>query len=283
MKGELTLKQAIDYTYKERWSQTETGDRSVVQAERLSNMLGENITLSELSGRRGMIAIQEVRDKLLEVVGETTVDRHLTALKTVLIQMVSDLEPEGFVVPKIRLFNKKKRKERIMSKPEELEFFKLIASYHFEYGELFTIMLDTGLRLGEALKIKWVVHICLDSKTIRLRAEDTKNGKPRTIPMTERVHTIFSRSWREDTVRAFPFTARTCQRVFEQIRILMGLREDKEFTPHMLRHTLTTRLLTGGARKWKVQAILGHSNAKMTSWYHHYCDDDLKDAMMVLE
>ncbi len=282
MKDELTLKQAIDYTYKERWSQTETGDRSVVQAERLASMLGYG-KISELSGRQGMLAIQKVRDKLLKEVGETTVDRHLTALGTVLRQVGNDLEPEGFTVPKIKLFNKKNRRERIMSKSEERDFFVLAANYHFEYGELFTVMLDTGLRLGEALKIKYGLHICLDEQVIRLWSEDTKNGKPRTIPMTSRVYIILSRNWKGHPVRAFPFTARTSQRVFKHIRILMGLMNDTEFTPHMLRHTLTTRLLTGGARKWQVQAILGHSSSKMTTWYNHYCDDDLKDAMHVLE
>lgn len=280
---DITLQQAIDYTYQERWSQTDTGDRSVVQAERLAKMLGYG-KVSELSGRQGMLAIQSVRDKLLKEVGETTVDRHLTALKTVLIQVGSDLEPEGFTVPKIKLFNKKKRKERIMSQQEEADFFMYIAKYHFNYGELFTVMLDTGLRLGEALKIRYDLQVNLTQKVIRLRAEDCKNGKPRTIPMTERVYMILSRNRTSLRVnRAFPFTARTSQRVFKQIRILMGLAEDTEFTPHMLRHTLTTRMLSKGARKWQVQAILGHSSSKMTSWYNHYCDDDLKDAMNVLE
>jgi len=168
---------------------------------------------------------------------------------------------------------------RVLSRREELRLLDLLPGKHMDTAIL---LLDTGMRTSELF---------------RLRAEDcnfglrmihvwkTKTGKPRSVPMTPRVNSILVNACKQPPLPTVLFSGGPWPFVhaWRRARAKMGLAGDREFVPHMLRHTCATRLLAGGANIATVKQWLGHSTIRTTERYVHMSNRDLLDAAKFLE
>lgn len=77
---------------------------------------------------------------------------------------------------------------------------------------------------------------------------------------------------KKDTLRLTP---RTIERMVKQYAIKSGI--SKKVTPHIIRHSFATDLLSNGADLRSVQALLGHANITTTQVYTHVTDKHLKE------
>ena len=69
-------------------------------------------------------------------------------------------------------------------------------------------------------------------------------------------------------------TARSVQRMVKHYALQAGL--TKHVTPHTLRHSFATDLITNGADIRSVQGLLGHANIATTQIYTHITDPQLR-------
>lgn len=75
--------------------------------------------------------------------------------------------------------------------------------------------------------------------------------------------------------KAMGLTARTMQRIIKKYAKMAGIM--KKISPHTLRHSFATDLLSNGADLRAVQELLGHASVSTTQIYTHLTNRRLKD------
>jgi site-specific recombinase XerD len=150
------------------------------------------------------------------------------------------------------------------------------------YADLFEVLVDTGLRLGEARQITFSRHIDLEVGEIRLDGVMCKSGKGRVIPMTNRVKNILTERKALGVDLAFPWSHSRVEQVWNGlVRKRMNI-ADPEFCIHCLRHTFASRLVRKGVDLYVVKKLMGHASISTTERYAKLQTANLADAVKLL-
>jgi integrase len=158
---------------------------------------------------------------------------------------------------------------RFLSSEEEERLLSVCTADRAHLKPIIIIALNTGMRRGEILSLKWS-EIDLGRGIIHLTR--TKSGRPREIPISSvvRQELLNLQSGRDgDFVFGNPVTGRAlthCKRAFSSACRVAGV-EDLHF--HDLRHTAATRMAETGAEPSTIKDILGHSDLRITDRYTH--------------
>lgn len=149
------------------------------------------------------------------------------------------------------------------------------------------LMLDTGLRLSEAIGLRWK-DIDLQSGKVMVR--QGKGAKDRPL-WTDEDNLAALRKWRERQVKecsgspSVVFTTkegkalnpRYVQRMVKRYAKKAGI--EKDIHPHTLRHSFATDLYRETTNIRLTQKALGHSNLATTQIYTHIVDEELEEAL----
>lgn len=138
---------------------------------------------------------------------------------------------------------------------------------------LIYLLIDSGVRVNELLNIK-VKNINFSNNTILL--ETTKTKTCRFVPFTHAT-ALLLKSHLEDINGENLFTIKysTVRSVFDRIRLTLNL---PKFHPHMLRHTLASKLHKNGVSIIMIKQIMGHTNVSTTERYIHFNLEDLLES-----
>ncbi|MBT3014042.1 MAG: site-specific integrase [Candidatus Thiodiazotropha sp. (ex Lucina aurantia)] len=263
-----TLREACERGYKEHWQTAKSSPSVRTNIECICRDFGEDRQLASITE-------EHIKDWLTDQKGKgassATINRKLSLLSK-LFKLSMHWGRNGKVIidrvpymPRQR--EERNRRHRIVTDKELTNMVKTLRnssrpSYR-ETADLFPVLLDLGCRLSEALRltsedIDWV------SGTVIFW--ETKNGKPRRVPMTSRV----SKAFKGKEGRIFNFDKHRVEHAWAYAREAIGMKGDKGFVIHALRHTCATRLLNRGANLEQVQAWLGHADITTTQIYAHY-------------
>lgn len=156
---------------------------------------------------------------------------------------------------------------------------------------MITLALNTGMRIGELIALRWQdvdlaagkLQVC---QNIWLGEIGTpKSGKNREIPLNGLACEALGRLSSQETGIVFPrsaggfLTYRQCNHALESISRAAGL-ESVQW--HVLRHTFASHLVSRGVGLKAVQDLLGHSTQAMTERYAHLSPSARRDAVEVL-
>jgi integrase len=213
-----------------------------------------------------------------------TINRKMSALRSVLKACVRDYNTLA-KMPEFTWHRERSGRIRWLTDDEEKMVLGYFENDGFDWSydmmDLIIILLDTGMRLSEALSMR-PRDVDYDNNLIRLWI--TKNDLPRSIPMTKRVRSILlhrRNAWRED--KFFAINHRQAGHQWKKCREALGFAEDTEFLLHTLRHTFASRLVQKGVDLYRVQRLLGHTDIRTTQRYAHLAPADLESAINVLE
>ena len=128
--------------------------------------------------------------------------------------------------------------------------------------------IETGLRRGELVAARWE-HASIDQRL--LFVPQTKNGHPRTIPLTSAALQILEGLPRGDE-RVFPVTGNAVRLAWERLKQRVGI-DDLHF--HDLRHEAISRFFEMGLSVPEVALISGHRDYRMLFRYTHLRAEDV--------
>jgi integrase len=124
------------------------------------------------------------------------------------------------------------------------------------------LAVETGMRRSEMLTMRWA-DVDLEARTVLLR--DTKNGRPRSVPLSPRALEII-----RDTPRVadpvFVVSANAVRLAWERLKRRAGV---SGLRFHDLRHEAVSRFFEKGLNMPEVAAISGHRDPRMLMRYTH--------------
>ena len=141
------------------------------------------------------------------------------------------------------------------------------------YEMLFGLLLNSGLRISEALALKAADVRIVDGIAKSARGLIGKGDKERLAPLPVAFGAVFG-FWLKDRNRTEAVFAKNDGKAVspQAARVyLRGMLQkagiDKKISPHKLRHTYATNLLNAGAERVDIKALLGHENIATTQIY----------------
>jgi integrase len=186
------------------------------------------------------------------------------------------------------------REERIKSGRESANDWRKTRNYDIKPGitgfadhlkPMVIVSLNTGLRRGELLSLKWS-EVDFSNKVLTVTGDNAKSGNCRHVPLNKNaVETL--ELWRLQVDGAFVFPGINGGKLSDMPKKPWAavLKEAgiTVFRWHDMRHHFAGRLVMAGVDLNTVRELLGHSDLKMTLRYAHLAPEHKAAAVKVLE
>ena len=221
---------------------------------------------------------------------------------------------EGAMAKVIKTVKEENPKKRALTVEQQSSFIDYVyaSPTYYKYGPLFTILLGTGMRIGEALGLTWKEvdfnhnRIFVDHALRYIIDETGRHNyhimKPktlagiRTIPMFEDVRRTLQKLYDErlmtNEIEGYSgFVFYNTQRnpyipgfVFELVNnIVFDHNKEREIqipkiSPHTFRHTFCTRMCEIESNIKLIQEVMGHKHLSTTMDIYNEVTETVKDA-----
>lgn len=191
--------------------------------------------------------------------------------------------------PAVEMLRNPNHRDRVLSATEEAKYLA-VAPEPLVY--IATVLVDSGLRPEECLRLRWE-NVFFDRGRYGLLFNPYGKTKAarRVVPMSPRLSEILERKW---SAAAKPedgwvFVADTKSghaepsTVKKQHRNAVRASRVRPFVLYTFRHTFLTRLGESGCDVYTLARIAGHSNIAMSMRYVHPGEESVLSAMERLE
>ena len=321
--SEVTLRVFLDETYEPWMKATYRGEAGQVARIRwafgdlldlaLSELTTARIDRWKASRRNLQPAVKASSDETRRAVSRNTINRDIAALRAGLARAVEWGLVSSHPLSRMKLTSEDgSAVVRYLSSEEEARVRKALAARDDarragrasanrwraergydawpEYGTytdyltpLVIVALNTGLRRGELLNLRWrdVDHA---QKLLTVRGLHAKTGQTRHLPLNTEASNVL-KTWSAATtdLNGFVFVSSTSKDGLTEARKAWAgvLKKAKIslFRFHDLRHTFASKLVMAGVDLNTVRELLGHRKISMTLRYAHLAPQHKADAV----
>lgn len=243
----------------------------------------------------------EYRTKQNKPLAEKTIKHHYNILSIIF----NYAERQEIIVknPMRKVEPPKVTKKQVdaLTEDEAAAFLKAVSASSLDCRSIWTMLITTGLRRGECLGLQWR-DLDFDNMTISVERSATYTKKSgivvaapktatsiRTVPIMASMAALLKRL-KQQVAAKYPDTIIDCAFVFgsptdvfkprdpnavtRQLNRFIKVNGLPNVSPHDLRHTCASLLLSSGADIKSVQEILGHADASTT--LNYYVKTDIK-------
>ncbi len=225
-------------------------------------------------------------DRLQKIKAKTLGNNSINHITTALTTMRNRAEVWEVLAPKFKVKKLKSvQKFRYLREGEEEKL--LAAMKDQDLKDLTIFLLDTGMRINEAVSTMWTDRTIENGLQcfVTYRA---KTGERTLLPITKRLLEILERR-EAGSISAYVFPHKTrigdhrtpASKALIKAADRAGLNSPQivsklgKFTAHSCRDTYATRLIKSGLTLYQVQTMLGHASPIMTQKYAHLTTADI--------
>ena len=182
--------------------------------------------------------------------------------------------------PKITVKNERMVFFSRQEEQEILNFLKETGEHYFY--DFFCWQMDTGCRPSESRCVKHE-HIRIDDQFgFVVDLFKTKNGEPRTVPLTKRAKAAFKNHRNKEYIWGY-WTKERIRSVWDKVRAHLGKTGDKNFVFYLTRHTCGSRIVQATGSIYLVKDMLGHKTLEQSMRYAKLSPNNLRQAVKALD
>jgi len=237
------------------------------EGNRLKAIEGRPIAQRRLASLRSA-DIAKYRDERLLAVSGMTASREIALIRAVLNHARREwgIHCEN-PVTLVKLPPEPPHRERRMTPDEET---RILVGAVPELRDCIVLLVETGLRASELCRARRE-HLNVRRRTLTI--PEAKSGKPRTVPLSQRVAAlVVGRPARIDGWLVGYRTPEALSHAFLRVVRKVGI---ENLRLHDLRHTCLSRLAERGWTAAELMALSGHSQLGMLSRYVHITPEHL--------
>lgn len=274
----FTMKEARALSLKIRWAGMAYERTAAIYSQEAVDFFGAFTDVADINAP----LVEGWRQRLLAKGNRpSTINKKVAAIRA----MLADAHLHGHLqeVPRMpqqmRLTN---TKDRVISDDERHRF----CTYFRQIGEpaaadLMVFLLETACRWGEAERLKGQD---VDLAKGRVTFWATKNGKPRSVPLTRRaIEALEPHLPAVPGHRVWPYRYTRFQHLFNLAKGALGLADDRALSIHTTRHTCASKLASRGIPLHQLMAYGGWTSLASVQRYLHLHTDALAACVNALE
>lgn len=215
-------------------------------------------------------------------ISQSTVNRYIARLKNI-FNYAEKLEIiNNNPMKKIKQKPVDNERVRFLSESERSDLLREIrVSRNKELLDIVEMALDTGMRKSEILKLK-LKDINIENKMITVWQTNTKNSKTRRIPLSINLLARLKKYIKNHELKRsdYLYKSKDFRGAFKGAIKRANI---ENFTFHDLRHTFASMLIQNDVGISIIANLLGHSSELITRRYAHLAQENLINAISVLD